>query len=55
MTHLGTTSLATEYRFMRGSEVLLEAGLRHVFVDRETAAKTRIPDWAREGLAPWSV
>ncbi len=50
---MGNTSLTTEYRFRRGDEQLLEATLRHVFVDRATAIKTRIPDWARAGLAPW--
>jgi acyl-CoA thioester hydrolase len=54
VAHLGNTSLVTEYRFMRDREVLLEASLRHVFVDRATAVKTRIPDWARAGLARWS-
>jgi acyl-CoA thioester hydrolase len=54
VAHFGTTSLATEYRFTRDRVLLLEASLRHVFVDRETAVKTPIPDWAREGLAPWA-
>ena len=53
-TALGTTSLTTEYRFLRGDALLLEATLRHVFIDRETGAKTPIPDWARVGLAPWT-
>ncbi len=54
VAHLGNTSVATEYRFKRDRDVLLEAALRHVFVDRRTAVKTPIPDWAREGLAPWA-
>jgi acyl-CoA thioester hydrolase len=54
VAQLGNTSLATEYHFKRDRDVLLEARLRHVFVDRRTAVKTRIPDWAREGLAPWA-
>jgi acyl-CoA thioesterase FadM len=45
--------VTTAYRFLRGEELLLEATMRHVFVDRTTAAKTPIPDWARAGLAPW--
>jgi acyl-CoA thioester hydrolase len=52
---LGETSVTTEYRFLRGDELLVEATLRHVFVDRVTAAKTPMPEWAREGLAPWLV
>jgi acyl-CoA thioester hydrolase len=54
VTRLGTTSVTTSYRFLRADELLLEATLRHVFIDRATAAKTAIPDWARSGLAPWS-
>ena len=29
--------------------------MRHVWIDPATATKTPIPDWAREGLAPWYV
>ncbi|MEO8715345.1 MAG: hypothetical protein ABI369_10060, partial [Acetobacteraceae bacterium] len=49
------TSLRTEYRFLRGEELLAEAELRHVFVAVGTAEKTAIPVWAREGLAPWTT
>jgi acyl-CoA thioester hydrolase len=52
---IGTTSVTSAYRFRRGPEVLLEATVRHVFIDRATAAKTPMPDWAREGLEPWVV
>ncbi len=55
VTNVGTTSVTTGYRFLRGEELLLEASLRHVFVDRETGLKTPMPDWAREGLEPWAV
>ncbi|MGI8505448.1 MAG: acyl-CoA thioesterase [Solirubrobacteraceae bacterium] len=55
VTHLGTTSLRSEHRFRREGELLLEAALRHVFIDRRTTVKTPMPDWAREGLAPWVV
>jgi acyl-CoA thioester hydrolase len=55
VTNLGTTSVSTAYRFLRDGDLLLEAGLRHVFVDRETATKTPMPEWAREGLMPWLV
>jgi acyl-CoA thioester hydrolase len=54
VSDLGTTSVTTEYRFLRDGALLLEATIRHVFVDRETATKTPIPDWARAGLAPWT-
>lgn len=55
VVHLGSTSLGTEYRFLRGDQLLAEVELRHVFVVVGTAQKTAIPDWAREGLAPWTV
>jgi acyl-CoA thioester hydrolase len=55
VTNLGTTSVTTAYRFLRDDELLLEAELRHVFVDRSTATKTPMPDWAREGLTAWQV
>ncbi|MGH2866244.1 MAG: acyl-CoA thioesterase [Solirubrobacteraceae bacterium] len=54
VTHLGTTSLRTSYRFRRDGELLLEASLRHVFVRLGTNEKAPIPDWARAGLAPWT-
>jgi acyl-CoA thioester hydrolase len=53
VANLGITSVTTQYRFLRGHELLLEATLRHVFIDRATATKTPMPDWARQGLEPW--
>jgi acyl-CoA thioester hydrolase len=55
VTHLGNTSIVSGHRFHRGGEQLLEASIRHVLVDRQSLSKTPIPDWAREGLAPWRV
>jgi acyl-CoA thioester hydrolase len=52
---LGTTSIETRHRILRGSELLVEVRMRHVMVDRETLAKAPIPDWARDGLSPWCV
>jgi acyl-CoA thioester hydrolase len=54
VTNLGTTSVTSEHRFRRATgEPLLDAEIRHVFVDRETAVKTPMPDWARAGLERW--
>jgi acyl-CoA thioester hydrolase len=55
VTHIGTTSVTTAFCLRRaeGEERLLEAEIRHVFIDPPTAAKTPMPEWAREGLAPW--
>lgn len=53
VTNIGTTSVSSSYRFLRADELLLEARLRHVFIDRRTATKTPLPGWARDGLKPW--
>ena len=53
VTHLGTTSMRTFYRFLRDGELLLTATLRHVFVHEGSSRKAPIPDWARAGLEPW--
>jgi acyl-CoA thioester hydrolase len=56
ITRMGTTSITSAHRFRRASgEPLLEAEIRHVFIDRVTAAKTPIPDWARDGLTRWHL
>jgi acyl-CoA thioester hydrolase len=54
VTRLGTTSITSRHRFRRATgDPLLEAEIRHVFIDRATAVKTPIPDWARAGLERW--
>jgi acyl-CoA thioester hydrolase len=53
VTHMGTTSIRMLNRFLHDDELLLTAALRHVFVQVGTASKTSIPEWVREGLAPW--
>jgi acyl-CoA thioester hydrolase len=55
ITHMGTTSLLTRHAVRIGADLIAEGDLRHVFVDLESLEKTPIPDWAREGLAPWCV
>jgi acyl-CoA thioester hydrolase len=67
ITRLGTTGVTSRHRFRRVAgddeavgppatgELLLDAEIRHVFVNRGTAVKTPIPDWARAGLTPWHV
>jgi len=55
VTHLGTTSMRSHHRMVRvqDSAPLMEADMRHVWIDRETQRKTPIPDWARAGVEPW--
>jgi acyl-CoA thioester hydrolase len=50
VTAIGTTSLTTQFDIVRDGELLVEAWLRHVCVDRETWGKTELPDFIREGL-----
>jgi acyl-CoA thioester hydrolase len=55
VTHLGTTSLRSHHRLVRVHDgaPLMEADMRHVWIDRETKRKTPIPEWARSGMEPW--
>jgi acyl-CoA thioester hydrolase len=56
ITNIGTTSVSSAYAFTAADErPLLDATMRHVFVDRATATKTPLPEWARAGLQPWLV
>jgi acyl-CoA thioester hydrolase len=48
---LGTTSTTTRVDVCRDGELLVECRLRHVFVDRETWAKTPMPEEFRARLA----
>jgi acyl-CoA thioester hydrolase len=48
---LGTTSTTTRVDIRRDGELLVEARLRHVFVDRQSWAKTTMPEAIRERLA----
>ena len=55
VTRLGQTSISSAHAIKRDGELLLSADLHHVLVDLRTLAKTEIPEWIREGLAPWTV
>ena len=47
----GRTSLRSQYRIDRGTELIAEAGLVHVCVDTVSFEKRPWPDWFREDLA----
>ena len=51
---LGETSMTSGMNVVRGEDLLVEARIRHVFVDTATWSKTPIPDWLRSALAPYS-
>jgi acyl-CoA thioester hydrolase len=55
VARLGNTSIVTEHAILRDGLSLVVGSLRHVFVDPRTLAKTPIPDWLRDGLAPWTL
>ena len=55
VTHLGRTSFITRHVASCAGRLIAEAELRHVLVDRQSVAKTPLPDWMRNGLAPWVV
>ena len=55
VAEMGTTSLRLELDVRRDGELLVEGWLRQVFVDAKTWAKTPIPDWVREALAPYAA
>jgi acyl-CoA thioester hydrolase len=55
VVHLGRTSFRTRHTAGRAGALLAEAELRHVLVDRKTGVKTPLPDWLRDGIAPWTV
>ena len=52
---LGRTSITSSHRIRRGEELIAEGQLRHVMVDWPSLNKTEIPEWLRQGLAPWTL
>jgi acyl-CoA thioester hydrolase len=55
VTHLGRTSFSTRHTATHGGELVAECKLRHVLVERRTGTKTPLPDWLRDGIAPWTA
>jgi acyl-CoA thioester hydrolase len=52
---IGTTSITTQIDVVRERAVLVTGTLRHVCVSTDTWAKTALPEWIREGLAPFAI
>src|SRR5205085_1748003 len=50
VTHLGTTSMITRIRVLRGDELCVDGEMRHVFVDLATLQKMPIPGDIRGAL-----
>jgi acyl-CoA thioester hydrolase len=55
VTHLGRTSFRTRHTAGRVGEIVAEAELRHVVVERATGTKTPLPEWLRDGITPWTA
>jgi acyl-CoA thioester hydrolase len=59
IVHLGTTSMGLHERITRAGDgtLLVDAHMRYVWiaVAPGTQGKTPMPEWAREGLAPFTV
>jgi acyl-CoA thioester hydrolase len=55
VSRIGETSLTSVYEVRRNDELLAEGETRHVFVDAREFTKTSVPEWARAGLAPWTL
>jgi acyl-CoA thioester hydrolase len=53
VARLGKTAMSTAMTVVRGSETLLEADLRHVFVATGGGGKIPIPDAVRSALSPF--
>jgi acyl-CoA thioester hydrolase len=54
VAQLGTTSVTLHDAITRAADgaPIAELELRYVWVNRETGAKTPVPDWARSKLSP---
>lgn len=55
ISRIGNTSISSDHRVLRGEDLVAEGELHHVLVHRDSLAKTPVPDWLRDGLAPWTV
>jgi acyl-CoA thioester hydrolase len=55
IVRLGNSSILSRHVVLRGDEQLAQGTMRHVVVDAATLRKAAIPEWARVGLAPWTV
>ena len=55
ISRMGNTSISSAHRILRGQELVAEGALHHVLVDRQTMAKTPIPEWVRTPLTQWLV
>ena len=55
VTKLGNTSILTRHVVWRDRIKLVGGDMCHVLVSLPDLRKTSLPDWTRDGLAPWVV
>jgi acyl-CoA thioester hydrolase len=55
VSRMGTTGITTEYDLKRHDHLLVHGTVRHVVINLGTQEKTPIPDWLRNGLAPYAA
>jgi len=55
IVRLGNSSIVSRHDVLRGEQPLAQGTMRHVVVDPATLGKAVIPEWARVGLAPWTL
>jgi acyl-CoA thioester hydrolase len=55
VTKLGNTSIVTKHGVWRDGIRLVEGDMRHVVVELPGLRKASMPEWIRDGLAPWVV
>jgi acyl-CoA thioester hydrolase len=53
VTRLGNTSIHTHHRVWRDGKELVDGDMCHVLVALPSLVKEPLPDWVRDGLAPW--
>ena len=53
VTKLGNTSILTHHEVLRDGQSLVQGDMCHVLVELPALTKTPLPEWVREGLAPW--
>ena len=55
LTRLGETSMSTRIDAATGGQPVIEAQMRHVFIDPATKTKQPMPAHVRDALAPYLV
>jgi acyl-CoA thioester hydrolase len=55
VTRLGNTSILTRHRVSRDGEQLVQGDMCHVLVELPGLTKKPLPEWTRNGLAPWVI